>query len=163
MPAVFSALGQMLGGIPKTIWFSPAFVTGQTQTGRKQSVGNNDISNHKVGHQTGIEILRHSPFWQPVVARSLKERELNHSVQKGIVEVQFVEQDRSKVSVFPLSVGQNTFSLEPFSFFLTSTPHTVPTAFCFLSSKSPFVSLETLLPACQQLCTKQCISVRGSM
>lgn len=50
-------------------------------------MGNNDISNHRAGHQKGIELLRHSPYWQPVVARSPTEGELNHSAQKGIVEV----------------------------------------------------------------------------
>lgn len=55
--------------------------------------------------------------------------------------------------------------------FFTPTPHTIPTAFSFLSNKSPFVSPETLLPVCQELgtsvkssvCSVNCLlNTRGS-
>lgn len=74
-------------GVPKPIWSLPALGSDQAQTSRTQRVGNNDISDHRVGHPKVIELLRPSPSWQPAVARGLHEGELNPSVWRDIAEV----------------------------------------------------------------------------
>lgn len=66
------------------MWPPPAFGPDQAQTSRTQSVGNNDISGHRIGHQKVIELLRPSLFWQQAAARGLTEGEVNPSVGRDM-------------------------------------------------------------------------------